>query len=85
MEPAQTIIQAFGGEEKVAEITGTSYTAPYRWQHPRDKGGTGGLIPQKQAMKLLAYAREHGVSVSAADFLAPDAPEISRHAAGMAA
>lgn len=69
MEPAHTIISRLGGEAAVAAATGTAYTAPYRWQHPKDKGGTGGLIPQKHHPALLAFARRRGVTLTADDFL----------------
>lgn len=69
MEPAQSIIQKLGGEGAVAAITGTASTAPYRWQYPRNKGGTDGLIPQKHHRTLLDYARENGIALSAVDFL----------------
>lgn len=69
MEPAKSIIDRLGGEAKVSEITGTAYTAPYRWQHSRAQGGTDGLIPQRHHPALLAYARQHGISLEAADFL----------------
>jgi hypothetical protein len=69
MEPARTVIKRLGGEAKVAEVTDTAYTAPYRWQHPKDKGGTGGLIPQKYHRALLAYALVNNIPLSAEDFL----------------
>jgi hypothetical protein len=69
MEPAATIIARLGGERVVSEITGRAYTAPYRWQHPLEKGGTGGLIPQKLHAKLLDYARANGIELTPADFL----------------
>lgn len=69
MEPAASIIKRLGGEAKVSEITGRAYTAPYRWQHPIEKGGTGGLIPQKLHRALLDHARANGIALSAADFL----------------
>jgi hypothetical protein len=69
MEPARTIIEKLGGEAAVSKITGTAYTAPYRWQQPRSKGGTDGRIPQKHIPGLLAYARDHQIPVTAADFL----------------
>jgi len=69
MEPAATIIAKLGGERAVAAATGTAYTAPYRWQHPREKGGTGGLIPQRYHLKLLAFAQLKGVELDAAEFL----------------
>ena len=63
----------------MAEITGTQYTAPYRWQHPRDKGGTGGLIPQKQAIKLLEFARKNKIQITAEAFM--PAPSSNTEAA----
>ncbi|MBY6242815.1 hypothetical protein [Methylosinus sp. Sm6] len=69
MEPAYTIIKRLGGEAAVSRATGTAYTAPYRWQHPVDKGGTGGLIPQKHHPALLEFARQNGKELTPADFL----------------
>ncbi len=81
MEPAASIIERLGGPKVVSTITGAAYTAPYRWQHPRDKGGTGGLIPQKHHVTLLSYAQQHGIPLSASDFLPspsnPSAPAPS--------
>lgn len=68
MEPAASIIARLGGARIVAAATGTAYTAPYRWQHPTEKGGTGGNIPAKHIPSLLALAKEKGVALTAADF-----------------
>ena len=35
--PASIIIARLGGEAAVVAITGTAYTAPYRWQAARAK------------------------------------------------
>jgi hypothetical protein len=78
MEPAHSIIKRLGGPAAVSARLGVAYTAPYRWQHPPEKGGSGGLIPQKHHPALLAFATELGVELSAADFLPlelPAAPE----------
>lgn len=77
MEPASSIIERLGGEAVVAKITRTAFTAPYRWQHARDKGGTGGLVPQKHHRPLLDYARTKGIELSAEDFLEPAQPEAA--------
>ncbi len=69
MEPASTIIKKLGGEAVVSRVTETAYTAPYRWQQPREKGGTGGLIPQRHHPRLLDYARDNEILLSPADFL----------------
>jgi hypothetical protein len=69
MEPAASIIKAIGGEAIASQITGTAYTAPYRWQQPKEKGGTGGLIPQRHHPAILQFAREKGINVTAESFL----------------
>lgn len=71
MEPAKTIIKRLGGEATVSGITGTAFTAPYRWQHPKEKGGTGGLIPQRHHRALLEYAKQNEIGLRADDFLEP--------------
>jgi len=75
MEPAQTIIKRLGGPAVVSKITGTAYTAPYRWQQPRDKGGTDGLIPQRYHPALLGYARDNDIPLVADEFLPPCAQQ----------
>lgn len=75
MDPASKIIERLGGEAKVAEITGMAFTAPYRWQHDKSKGGTGGLIPQAHHRVLLDYARTNNIDLTAEDFLAPATPD----------
>jgi hypothetical protein len=72
MEPASIIIRRLGGAKVVAAITGRAVTAPYRWQYSREKGGTGGLIPQKYHRILIDYAERKGIRLGAADFVAPD-------------
>jgi hypothetical protein len=72
MNPAQQIIARLGGEAQVSFITGTAYTAPYRWQASRQKGGTGGLIPQRYHRGLIDYARAKGIPLAAEEFLAPE-------------
>jgi hypothetical protein len=71
MNPARRIIRRLGGPAAVAAIVGTAITAPYRWQHPRERGGTGGIIPQRHHRALLAFARTHAIRLSADDFLPP--------------
>ncbi len=68
--PASKIIDLLGGEASVSSITDTSYTAPYRWQAPIDKGGTGGRIPARHIPKLIEAARERNLELTADDFFA---------------
>lgn len=78
MEPASTIIKRLGGPPVVSKVTATAYTAPYRWQSPREKGGTGGTIPQRYHRALLDYARSRRIKLRAADFL-PARPRRRAH------
>lgn len=81
MEPASTIVRKLGGEGIVAELTRTASTAPYRWQYSREKGGTGGVIPQRYHRTLLSYARENDIPLSAEEFLpAIEAPDTNASA-----
>src|SRR5882724_4368949 len=73
MDPATAIIRKLGGEAKVAGIAGTALSAPYRWQHEKSRGGTGGLIPQAHHRRLLDYADAHGIALAAEEFLMPQA------------
>lgn len=50
-------------------VTGTAYTAPYRWQASRQKGGTDGFIPRKYHSRLLEFAKKNNIRLNAADFL----------------
>lgn len=72
LEPATRIIENFGGHIVVRSITGVSRTRVYRWTRPKSEGGTGGLIPTDHAIKLLRHAKEHGISITADDFLPID-------------
>jgi hypothetical protein len=69
MEPARTIISKLGGPSKVALIVGVHRTRASNWMRGKDVGGTDGRIPQDHHVRLLDYAREHGVDLKAEDFL----------------
>jgi hypothetical protein len=69
LDPASTIIERFGGPDKVREITKASRTRIYRWTQPKTVGGTDGVIPINHARTLLQHARDNGIPVSADDFM----------------
>jgi len=77
MEPARSIITKLGGEGAVALICGTALSAPYRWQYARERGGTGGLIPQRHHRPLMDYAQAQRIPLVAEEFLPPRAPPSS--------
>ncbi len=68
LDPAKTVIAKLGGVEAVCSITGKHLSRVYRWMHPKEKGGTGGLIPTSEAPKLLEHAKVNNIKISADDF-----------------
>lgn len=76
LAPAAHVIRKFGGPDGklsigiklVARVTGANPTTVYRWMLPRERGGTDGLIPHRQQMKLFEYARENSLPLVSADF-----------------
>lgn len=67
------MIAKIGGIDVVSGITGKSTSRVYRWMYSKERGGTGGLIPQMDAPKLMAYARSEGIELSAEEFFPADA------------
>ncbi|MDG2570621.1 hypothetical protein P7L87_23970 [Vibrio parahaemolyticus] len=68
MEPANTIIKLLGGPTRVAEAVNVHRTRVHSWMRPREKGGTGGVIPHWHVPKLLAFAQKKGVKLKRTDF-----------------
>lgn len=69
LNPAKSVIAKIG-LEKVREITGKDVSRVYRWMYPKERGGTGGRVPQDDAEKLLAYAKKNAIELTPADFFA---------------
>lgn len=75
LNPAKQVIQICGGYEAVAEMTGRSTVRVRRWEYPRDRGGTDGLIPAECQRLLLIAARARGIDLRPEhffDFQTPD-------------
>ncbi len=70
MNPASNIIELCGGTAAVAQWLGIDRSWVLRWTHPRDKGGTGGLVPSRHQAPLLERARAEGVQLSPEMFFA---------------
>lgn len=78
---AERIIEKCGGAATVAEWLGIDPSAVHRWKYPRDRGGTGGVVPSAHQQTLLDRARQNSVALSPDDFfetgdgrLVPDSP-----------
>lgn len=69
LEPARSVIRKIG-VDTVVSVTGKHISRVYRWMYPKDRGGTGGFIPQADALALLEYARANEVDLTPSDFFA---------------
>lgn len=72
MEPATTIIQKCGGVAKAARYAGVEPATAYRWTYPRERGGTGGMIPTHRQAVMIRNARADGVELLPTDFALPE-------------
>lgn len=68
MDPAKSILDLIG-VETAAKVTGKHISRVYRWTYPASRGGTGGIIPHIDAIKLLDHARGESLPLSEADFM----------------
>jgi len=69
-EPAAQIVRKFGGEQAITKPLGLNQSAAYRWQTPRERGGTGGIIPPIHWDRLLASAKRRKIKLERGDFSA---------------
>src|SRR4051812_27697306 len=81
LEPAASIIHRLGGFAAVAKLCDLHFTQVWRWTQPRSKKGTGGTIPQRHHLLLLAVAKKAGVPLTAADFLPLPEPAAKKKTA----
>lgn len=72
---ARRVIEIMGGPSKVAEITKRSVTRVRRWAYPKERSGTGGMIPPECQQELLAHAREAGLPLKPEHFFPPEPDE----------
>lgn len=71
---AVRVIEKFGGARRLAVILKTvdpenslNPSSIYRWTYPREKGGTGGVIPTAALPLLIRAARMEGLFLTPED------------------
>ena len=68
MEPANSIIEKCGGFAAVADMVSLSEIQVRKWTYPKEKGGTGGLVPSSRQAQLLEAAQAQGKPLTPEDF-----------------
>lgn len=71
---AARVIQKCGGVSNTARLAGRAVPSVHKWRHPKDKGGTGGLIPVEAQVSLMDAAQRGEVSLTPEDFFDTPAP-----------
>jgi hypothetical protein len=85
LEPAHGVVRKFSdpngklssGIKRVACIAGVDTTRVYRWMFPKERGGTGGIIPLHAQMKLFEHAKREQIPLSPSDFFGASAHEAA--------
>ncbi len=68
LTPAARVIEKCGGIEATAEMVGRDRSVVNRWRLPKEKGGTGGIVPAHHQVTLLSEAPKHGIKLTSSDF-----------------
>lgn len=58
------------GVDRLSKWANVSVTQVYRWDYPREKGGSGGVIPSAHHQPILDGARTDQIALTPADFFA---------------
>lgn len=64
----EDIVERLGGSVVVADALKIHRSTAWKWTQPKEKGGTGGLIPSKHVPALLALAKKRRTKITAKDF-----------------
>lgn len=67
--PAEHVIKTIGGVRKTARALGRSPSAICKWRKPRSRQGTGGAVPGRVHIPILAYAKKHKLDILPADLI----------------
>ena len=76
--PAQTVITICGGYRAVAAMVGRDEISVRRWTYPKDRGGTGGLIPSECQQVILDAAKGRKLPLRPEHFFYRTAPEVAK-------
>ena len=74
LAPAVHVIDKFTtdaepGVKVLAQICGVDQSRVYRWMYGVEYGGTGGAIPQRHHMVIMAASKQRKISLSPGELL----------------
>ena len=62
-DQAARIIKSFNGASKLARHLNLPAPTVYRWGYPRNRGGTGGLIPAYRIEQIMIIAKKLNIKL----------------------
>lgn len=65
---AHKIIKKFGGARRLAYAAGLEPSRVYKWTYPKDRGGTGGMIPSSVVATIQVAAETAGIELKPEDW-----------------
>lgn len=65
---AEKIAKRFGGVRRLAEAIGCEPSVVYRWTYPRERGGTGGVIPSARVDDVKHAAARLSITLEDKDW-----------------
>lgn len=68
LEPAHSLVRKAGGEDAIAQALGLAEITVYKWQYPKSRGGTGGVIPSTYHQRLMSWSNKNKKGLQPADF-----------------
>ncbi len=67
-QQATRIFAKFGGARRLAKAIGRDPSAVYKWNYPREIGGTDGLVPTSAIPDINAAADLLGITLTPEDW-----------------
>lgn len=65
---AERVIEKCGGVARTAALIGRSESWVYRWTYPKERGGTGGMVPRSAQESLIRLSQKGEVEITPLDF-----------------
>jgi DNA-binding transcriptional regulator YdaS (Cro superfamily) len=70
-DPAEEVVQRFGGYTPLAKLLGIEPSTVMRWCQSRRVNGTGGVVPPSRWDAILAASRQRGFPLTRDDLSQP--------------
>lgn len=71
MNPANKIIELFGGVNSLAREINEYPATVLRWSYPRSKRGMDGMIPSRAQGKIISAAKRLNIRLTEKDLIKP--------------